>query len=307
MKRAWVLALMAVSALAADDGNVKAFIPTLTPVKRVEASYPVAAKQQNTYGMVALFVTIDAGGNVVASEAAQGAAVLRQAAVDAVKQWTYRPVVRDGRAVSAITTATVPVMPPRAPGERGPAPHIDAQDSTAYAQRLGQLQSQFPRTPEQVLADDEQQTASDTGIQRFYDLAGLAKAAARAGDLAKAQGYAAELLSLAPQYPKDWNYGNAIHDGNMVLGAVAVRQGATAEAVQYLLSAGKTPGSPQLNSFGPNMTLAKALIDAGQGAAVLDYFTECRAFWKMGGRRLDDWSSMVRGGGKPDFGANLAY
>ncbi len=55
------------------------------------------------------------------------------------------------------------------------------------------------------------------------------------------------------------------------------------------------------------MTLAKALLEAGQDTAVLQYFDECRAFWKMGGQKLDDWSAMVRGGGKPNFGANLLY
>jgi TonB family protein len=303
MQRQWIFVLVAVSAMAADDANVKAFIPTLTPVKRVEAVYPDAAKQQNISGMVELFVTINPAGNVVAADAVQGQAVLRPAAIDAAKQWTFRPVLRDGNAVYAITTAMVTVGPSRSPARL----EFNAQDATAYAQRLSALTKQFPRSPEQVLADNEQQTAGDSGIQRFYDLPRLAKAALKAGDMAKAQGYATELLALAPRYPKDWNYGNAIHDGNMVMGAVALQQNGPGAAVQYLLAAGKTPGSPQLGSFGPNMTLAKALIDAGQGTAVLQYFEECRAFWKMGGTKLDDWSAMVRGGGKPDFGANLLY
>ncbi len=90
MQRQWILALVAISALAADDANVKAFLPTLTPVKRVDANYPDAARQQNTFGIVELFVTIDDTGNVVAAQAMQGQAVLRQAAVDAVKQWLFR-------------------------------------------------------------------------------------------------------------------------------------------------------------------------------------------------------------------------
>jgi Gram-negative bacterial TonB protein C-terminal len=309
MKRLWLFAVLAVSAVAADDANVKAFISTLTPLKHVEAVYPDAAKQQNAYGRVLLFVTIDAGGNVVAADAAEGPAVLRQAAIDSVKQWTFRPVVRDGHAVSAITTAGVDVMPPLAPGERRPPTKMEfnAQDAIAYAQRLSELTKQFPRTPEQVLADDEQQSLGDSGHNRFYDLAKLAKAAFAAGDLIKAKALATELLGDAPQYKGDWNYGNAIHDGNMVMGLVALRGGSTATAVQYLQAAGKSPGSPQLGSFGPNMTLAKELIDAGQGAAVVGYFDECRTFWKMGGQKLDDWSAMVRGGGKPNFGANLLY
>jgi hypothetical protein len=308
MQRHWIFALAAVSAMAAEDANVKAFIPTLAPVKRVEAVYPDAAQQQNAYGMVDLFVTIDAGGNVLDAEAMVGPAVLRQAAVDAVKQWTYRPVVRDGHAVTAMTTAAVQVMPPRTPGQRALAPQRDfnLQDTMAYSRRLVDLEKQFPRTPQQVLADDEQQSLGETGSGRYYDLAKLAKAAYQAGDMVKAKAFATELLSDATE-PKDWNYGNAIHDGNMVLGLVALKQGSTSSAVEYLLAAGKTSGSPQLGSFGPNMTLANALIDAGQGTAVLQYFDECRGFWKMGGQKLDDWSAMVRGGGKPDFGANLLY
>jgi TonB family protein len=309
MKRQWILALVAVSAMSAEDVNVKAFIPALMPVKQVDAIYPDAARQQSVYGMVELFVTIDAGGNVLAAEAAQGQAVLRQAAVDAVRQWMYRPVLRDGHAVTAMTTAVVQVMPPRTPGQPAPALQHDlnTQDALAYAQRLSALTKKFPRTPAQVLADDEQQSVGESGNRRFYGLTKLAKAAWQAGDLVKAKALATELLGDAPEYSKDWNYGNAIHDGNMVLGLVELKQGSTASAVQYLLAAGKTTGSPQLGSFGPNMTLAKALIDAGQGTAVLEYFDECRAFWKMGSKRLDDWSAMVRGGGKPNFGANLLY
>jgi TonB family protein len=302
MQRHWIFALAAVSAMAADDVKVKAFIPTLTPAKRVEAVYPDAAKQQNISGIVELFVTIDPAGNVVAADAMQGQAVLRPAALEAVKQWTYRPVFREGRAVYTMTTAVVPVAPTRSSAR----PEFNVQDAMAYAQRLSELTKQFPRSPDQVLADDEQQTAGDSGIRRFLDLPKLAKDAYRAGDLSKAQAYASELLGLVTQH-KYWNPGDAIHDGNMVLGLVALKQGSTAGAVDYLLAAGKTPGAPSLNTFGPNMTLAKALIDAGQGPAVLTYFDECRDFWKMGGQKLDDWSAMVRGGGKPDFGANLLY
>jgi|HubBroStandDraft_6_1064221.scaffolds.fasta_scaffold1930236_1 hypothetical protein len=41
--------------------------------------------------------------------------------------------------------------------------------------------------------------------------------------------------------------------------------------------------------------------------AVLEYFSACRSFWKMGGAKLDEWSAIVRQGAIPNFGANLAY
>src|SRR6516165_5107349 len=206
MQRQWIFVLVAVSAMAADDANVKAFIPTITPVKRVEAVYPDAARQQNISGIVQLFVTIDPAGNVVAADAMDGNAILRPAAIEAVKQWTYRPVLRGGAAVYAMTTATVPVAPPRAPARL----EFNEKDATAHAQRLRELTMQFPRSPDQVLADDEQQTAGDSGMQRSFDLPQLAKDAYRAGDLAKAQAYATELLGLVSQ-GRTWNTGNAIH------------------------------------------------------------------------------------------------
>jgi hypothetical protein len=143
--------------------------------------------------------------------------------------------------------------------------------------------------------------------QRFYALADMAKEAYNLGNLEQAQGYATELLQLAPQYPEDWNYGNAIYYGNFVLGRVALQQGDVTHAGKYLLAAGGTKGSPQLNSFGPNVSLAKELLEKGQSAVVLDFLAECRNFWRMDRGRLDQWSTAIRAGETPDFRSNLSY
>jgi hypothetical protein len=142
---------------------------------------------------------------------------------------------------------------------------------------------------------------------KFYLLDRLAMNAFEAGELNKASKYASELLQKASQYKNDWNYGNAIHKGNLILGRIALRSGKLEEAKDYLLEAGKTPGSPQLDSFGPNMTLAKELLEKGEKKAVTDYFRQCGIFWKMGKDRLNHWMSTVEKGGIPDFGANLSY
>jgi tetratricopeptide (TPR) repeat protein len=144
-------------------------------------------------------------------------------------------------------------------------------------------------------------------VARFYLLTNLATMALDAGDAAKARGYATELLEIAPQFPKNWNYGNAIHVGNLVLGRLAVRSGDLDKAREHLLAAGKTPGSPQLNSFGPNMALALELLEKGERDAVVQYLELCGQFWKMDRGRLDLWKAAVRGGGIPSFGANLFY
>ncbi len=142
--------------------------------------------------------------------------------------------------------------------------------------------------------------------QRYYALADLAKAEVHRS-ASQARIFAKELLHLSTVEPKDWNYGNAVHFGNMVLGQVALREGDIDKAEDYLLKSGATEGSPQLNSFGPNMTLAKELLEANRPDAVLEYFDLCAKFWKLSRGRLDEWRQQVNLGEIPDFGANLRY
>ena len=60
--------------------------------------------------------------------------------------------------------------------------------------------------------------AAQTDIGRFYAINDAAKAAFEVGKIEKAQAHAQEALDLASRFHDDWNYGNAIHDGHMVLG-----------------------------------------------------------------------------------------
>jgi len=151
--------------------------------------------------------------------------------------------------------------------------------------------------------------AAATGA-RYPRLLGLRSAAERAlgrNQLDEAASLATELLSLAEQFSADWYYGNAVYYGHLVLGEVALARGDKSGAATELLAAGHTRGSPQLNSFGPNMRLAKALLEAGERAAVLEYLQACESFWALGHRQLQDWADLVRTGDVPDFGANLGY
>lgn len=141
---------------------------------------------------------------------------------------------------------------------------------------------------------------------RYYDLSDMARAEV-SKDLNKAKGLAQELLDLSETQPRDWNFGNAVHYGNMVLGQVALREGNLLVAENYLLKSGAIVGSPQLNTFGPNMTLAKELIEAKRPDAVLQYFELCAQFWAMSRGRLAIWAKEVENGEMPDFKANLLY
>jgi hypothetical protein len=122
---------------------------------------------------------------------------------------------------------------------------------------------------------------------------------------------AAHVASLAladvaeAEHPED--LGNEVHHGNLILGHVRIRQDDVAAAGDHLIAAGETPGSPQLDSFGPNMSLAAALLKAGQAKTVLRYFDKCATFWDERFSQLPQWRAYVRAGEVPTFGANLRY
>ena len=96
-------------AVAAEDtvvrvgGNVQQANLTsqVTPV------YPAQAKQDHVQGSVQLQVVIDKRGHVEDISVLAGPEPLIQSAVDAVKQWTYKPTLLNGEPVRVMTTVTV--------------------------------------------------------------------------------------------------------------------------------------------------------------------------------------------------------
>jgi hypothetical protein len=145
--------------------------------------------------------------------------------------------------------------------------------------------------------------AEEPDESRFDELGDTAKDSLKAGKLEEARKQATELLSLSRQHGTNGDYGNATHDANLVLGRIAVLEGRIEDAKKYLLEAGRTPGSPQLDTFGPSMSLAQDLLEKDEREVVLQYFALCRKFWEMENGRLDLWSKQVANGKMPDFGA----
>ena len=149
--------------------------------------------------------------------------------------------------------------------------------------------------------------AAPDGYDRFIHLNDAAKETFNVGEFEAAREYARELLALAPLFPDDWNYGNAIHDGHLVLGRLALREGRRDEAKRRLIISGKTPGSPQLDTFGPNLRLAEDLLKDGERDVVIEYFKLCSKFWENEDGRLDRWTREISQGTIPDFKANRDY
>src|SRR5690606_1423435 len=106
---------------------------------------------------------------------------------------------------------------------------------------------------------------------RLYNLTKNLQPKYEAGKISEVKSDMSEIVDLLPNYENNWNYGNAVHKINIVSGRIALHEGKIEEAKTFLLSAGKTKGSPQLNSFGPNMTLAKELLENGEREVVIQY------------------------------------
>jgi tetratricopeptide (TPR) repeat protein len=129
----------------------------------------------------------------------------------------------------------------------------------------------------------------------------LAEAAYEAEEYARATEAAARVLAEAPDFEATFEYGNGIHRGHIVLGRVALANGDVAAARDHLAAAGATRGSPQLNSFGPDFTLAAALLARGERDAVVAYLDACKRFWDGTEGALESWKKRIERGETPSF------
>jgi hypothetical protein len=145
---------------------------------------------------------------------------------------------------------------------------ISTEKARADLQRAPEVRGEPPSTAEIT-----------PELEKFYALGQRAQDAFGRCDFDAAKSLAQEYLQLAEKYRDDWNYGNAIHDANALLGRVAVVEGDLAAAKEHLLAAGTTTGSPQLTSFGPNLDLAAELLARGERGAVLQYLNQIASVW----------------------------
>lgn len=93
-----------------DDGSVPRVggdIREPRKVRDVRPEYPRIARAVGVSGVVILEATIDAQGNVSDVRILRSVPMLDEAAVDAVRQWQYEPVMINGAATSVRMTLTV--------------------------------------------------------------------------------------------------------------------------------------------------------------------------------------------------------
>ncbi len=76
-------------------------------LSKVMPKYPEAAKKAKIQGAVVLNALISKDGNVENLQAVSGPEELRASAIEAVRQWTYKPFLLNGNPVEVNTTVTV--------------------------------------------------------------------------------------------------------------------------------------------------------------------------------------------------------
>jgi hypothetical protein len=152
-------------------------------------------------------------------------------------------------------------------------------------------------TPADMLRDVEGRVAANPA-SRAISTPFMARLACQSGQMEKAEQYAREALRTPSPTPV--RAADAIHTGNNVLGLIALQRGDIGGARAYLLASTRTSGSQILNRWGPNLALAKALLEKGQNDAVLEYFELSRAFVRNN-PKLFEWIATLKGGRGPDL------
>jgi TonB family protein len=112
---------------SADSANLKGLVdsetnfsrPTLAQIKisqgisqgllikSVQPKYPAEARSSHAQGAVQIEATIDKEGNVVHPKVLSGNSVFAKAALDAVRQWRYKPYLLNGEPVEIKTQITI--------------------------------------------------------------------------------------------------------------------------------------------------------------------------------------------------------
>jgi TonB family protein len=129
-------------------------------IHQVMPVYPAAAKEQHVEGTLLLHAIIGKDGTLQALKYVSGPPALMHSAMDAVKQWQYKPTLLNGEPVEVDTTISVvyalgeknpnnaegSTSPSDVPGS--PSPQAAAADSSQDAQKEAATQSPASATPE---------------------------------------------------------------------------------------------------------------------------------------------------------------
>jgi hypothetical protein len=163
---------------------------------------------------------------------------------------------------------------------------LDMMGKDAAARRTLAAKAQAEHEWAQGLYRDER--------ERLDQLHLLAEAAFEAGDYAKADAYASELLAKAETGHLDIFY------GNQILGRLALVGGDVERATSHLLASAETAGCPLFSPF-RSMVLAKELLGRGERETVRRFLERCSTSWPKSAKWLTRLAAAVERGEMPFF------
>jgi len=100
--------------------NIPADVAARLLVKQVQPTYPLPAQQKHANRVVVLRISVNEDGVVQDAEVVGVDGALANAALNAVKQWRYRPYLVNGKPAAMRTTATILFqLPPKKPSPNG--------------------------------------------------------------------------------------------------------------------------------------------------------------------------------------------
>ena len=127
---AWIPVAFAQSA---EKGSVAADVTAPALVHRIEPEYTAEARSKGLEGVTTLYAEVTKDGSVTNVKVVKSLDPgLDSKAIDAVKQWRFRPGKRNGKVVTVAATIEVdfqlpryPILPSSAPRPQVPLPNDD--------------------------------------------------------------------------------------------------------------------------------------------------------------------------------------
>jgi hypothetical protein len=133
-------------------------------------------------------------------------------------------------------------------------------------------------------------------VPRLREIAGELSFAL--GRIEKARDYAAQMVT-GTSFEAERGYTDAVHNGHLLLGRIALRENDVERARAELILAANAGATRMVPIVGPDMRLAAGLLAHGEREVVIRYLSRCRAFWRRG--PIDEWIVQIRAGSIPDF------
>ena len=159
--------------------------------------------------------------------------------------------------------------------------------------------------PEQQFPKMETVAGRLIGRAQLIPLVELAHFATQIGDYQKAREYAQKALAFQP---RSWE----LYNLSIVQGLIVLNEGDIRGAIWQLdmsISSCLADENTHLTStiFGPNLALARKLLECGERIEVLRHLTQCKDVWHLFRGHFEKWIIQIENGETRDFLASEVF